>query len=47
MKGEGMSVLLIGFKTFKEKIAITKRYDRKAKMHILDDKYVYIVMEWI
>lgn len=35
-------VEIIEFKTFKEKIDITKEFDRKAKMEILDNKYVYI-----
>jgi len=33
---------LLPFKTFKEKLSITKKYDRKAKMQIIDDKYVYV-----
>lgn len=32
----------IEFNTFKEKLDITKKYDRKAKMEIVDDKYVYV-----
>lgn len=40
-----MSLLLIEFKNFKEKIAITKQYDRKGKMQILDNRYVYVVIE--
>lgn len=40
-----MSVILIEFKTFKEKIAITKEYNRKGRIEILDNKYVYIEME--
>lgn len=30
------------FRNFKEKIAITKKYFRAAKMEIIDNKYVYI-----
>lgn len=37
-------VEIIEFKTFKEKIDITKEYDRKAKMEIIDNKYVYVKM---
>lgn len=32
----------IKFNTFKEKLNITKKYDRKAKMEIVDDKYVLV-----
>lgn len=39
-----MNVLLIPFKNFKEKIRITKKYLSKAKMEIIDNKYVYVVM---
>lgn len=40
-----MSVMLIEFRNFKEKIAITRRYYGKAKMQILDNRYVYIEMK--
>lgn len=40
-----MSVILIEFRSFKEKIAITKEYDRKGRIEILDNKYVYIEIE--
>ena len=36
------SVELIPFKTFKEKIAITKKYDGKAKVEIIDNKFVLV-----
>ena len=33
---------LIPYKNFKEKISITKEYDRIAKMEIIDNKFVYV-----
>ena len=39
------SVELIPFKTFKEKIAITKEYNGKAKMEIIDNKFVLVEKE--
>ena len=39
------SVELIPFKTFKEKIAITKKYDGKAKMEVVDNKFVLVEKE--
>lgn len=36
------SIELIPFKTFKEKIDITKKYDGKAKMEIVDNKFVLV-----
>ena len=38
-------VKLIEFKNFKEKLKITKQYDFKAKMSIIDNKYVYVEMK--
>ena len=38
-------VELIEFKNFKEKLEITKEYDHKAKMEIMDDRYVYVERE--
>ncbi len=39
------SIELIPFKTFKEKMAITKKYDGKAKMEIIDNKFVLVEKE--
>jgi hypothetical protein len=39
------SIELIPFKTFKEKIAITKKYNGKAKMEIIDNKFVLVEKE--
>ena len=39
------SIELIPFKTFKEKIAITKEYNGKAKMEIIDNKFVLVEKE--
>lgn len=36
---------LIPYKSFKEKLNITRKYDRKAKMEIIDDKYVYVILK--
>lgn len=38
-----VSVKIIPYKTFKEKITITKKYDRKAKIEIVDNKYVLVL----
>lgn len=38
-----MIVLAIPYRSFKEKIAITKQYQSKAKIEIFDD-FVYIEM---
>lgn len=37
------SIEVIPFRSFKEKIAITKKYFRSSKMEILDNKYVVII----
>lgn len=37
-------VELIPFRSFKEKIKLTKEYERYAKMEIIDDKY--ILLKW-
>lgn len=37
-------VEIINFRNFKEKIRLTKRYERLAKMEIIDNKYIYL--EW-
>ena len=37
------SVDVIPFRTFKEKLAITRKYERLAKMEILDDKYILLI----
>lgn len=34
---------MIPFRTFKEKIAITKKYFYTSKMEIIDNKYVYVI----
>ena len=39
------STLLLPFRSFREKLTITKEYDRKAKMEIIDNKYVYVVLK--
>ena len=33
---------LIPYKDFEEKLKLTKEYDGKAKIEIVDDKYVYV-----
>lgn len=38
-------VELIEFRSFKEKVKITKKYDRIAKMSIVDNRYVYIELK--
>ncbi len=40
-----MIVKLIPYKNFREKIAITKKYDKRAKMQDVDNKYIYMVMK--
>ena len=40
--GGKLVVDYIPFRTFKEKIAITKKYSGKAKLEIIDNKYVYV-----
>lgn len=37
-------VEMIPFRNFKEKLRITKKYERLAKMQIIDNKYIYL--EW-
>ena len=36
-------VKIIPFRTFKEKLAITKKYRGKAKVEIVDNKYVLVL----
>lgn len=36
------TVEIIPFRSFKEKISITKKYFHTAKMEIIDNKYVYL-----
>lgn len=36
-------VEIINFKNFKEKIRLTKQYDRKAKIEIVDNKYILVL----
>jgi hypothetical protein len=46
MNKETLQVVeIIEFRNFKEKLNITKKYDGKAKMEILDNKYVYVERE--
>lgn len=46
MNKETLQVVeIIEFRNFKEKLNITKEYDRKAKMEIIDNKYVYVERE--
>ncbi len=40
-----MVVKMLPFRNFKEKIKITKKYDKKAKMQVVDNKYIYMVMK--
>lgn len=35
-------VEIIEFRNFREKLDITKEYDHRAKMMIIDDRYVYV-----
>lgn len=37
-------VEIISFKNFKEKIRLTKQYEKLAKIQIIDNKYIYL--EW-
>lgn len=39
---ELVRVELIPFDNFKEKITITKEYDRRSTMEIIDNKFVYV-----
>lgn len=44
-KVETLKVIeFIPYKDFKEKLKLTKKYDGKAKVEIIDDKYIYIYM---
>ena len=46
MNKETLQVVeIIEFKSFKEKLKITKKYDGKAKIEIIDNKYVYVKRE--
>ena len=46
MNKETLQVVeIIEFRNFKEKLNITKEYDGKAKMEIIDNKYVYVERE--
>lgn len=38
-------VEVIPLRTFKDKIKYTKEYDHKAKMEIIDNKYLFIEIE--
>jgi|GEM_PF-3393597 len=40
-----MVCLMIPFNCFKEKILITKEYDGKGKMEIIDNKYVMVLID--
>jgi hypothetical protein len=35
---------IIPYGSFKEKMQITKKYDGKAKIEILDNRYIYVEM---
>lgn len=35
----------IPYKDFKEKLKLTKEYDGKAKIEIVEDKYMYVERE--
>ncbi|WP_409229083.1 hypothetical protein [Gudongella sp. SC589] len=39
-----MTVLLIEFDNFRDKIRITKEYFRQGKIEILENRYIYIEM---
>lgn len=41
------SVEMIPFRSFKEKIELTKKYNRKRRMEIIDNKYVLLIKEKI
>lgn len=46
MNKETLQVVeIIEFRNFKEKLNITKEFDHKAKMEIIDNKYVYVERE--
>lgn len=46
MNKETLQVVeIIEFRDFKEKLKITKEYDGKAKIEIIDNKYVYVERE--
>lgn len=42
--GQLQVATLIEFRNFKEKIKITKKYFRTAKMEVIDNKYIYVFM---
>ena len=44
-KEELKQIEIIPFNTFKEKINITKKYDGKEKMEIVDNKFIYLEMK--
>lgn len=45
-KVEALKVIeMIKFDNFKEKLKLTKEYDGKAKIEIVDDKYMYVERE--
>lgn len=39
-----MIALIIPFDSFKEKMQITKAYDHKGKVEIIDNRYIYVEM---
>lgn len=46
MNEETLQVVeIIEFRNFKEKLKITKEFDHRAKMEIIDNKYVYVERE--
>ena len=45
MENENLKTIeCIRFYNFKQKLKITKQYDRIAKMQIIDNKYIYLEM---
>ena len=45
-KVETLKVIeFIPYKDFKEKLKLTKEYDGKAKIEIVEDKYMYVERE--
>lgn len=42
MSGLGVRVICVRFRSFKEKIRLVKKYERKGyKVELLEDKFVY------
>ena len=48
MNEETLQIIeIIEFRNFKEKLSITREFDHRAKIEIIDDKYVYVEREEI